>query len=66
MWLGELDLRDLGEVESPDAPNADERMLDLIVLSEKSGWTPKEVMLWIFPIFLCLMFDLIRDVCGTT
>ncbi len=51
IWLGGLELRDFGvgfeSLESPGAPNADERMLD----SVKSGWTPREVMLWIFPSF---------------
>ncbi len=45
MWLGGMDLRDFGEGESPCAPSGDERMLGRIVLSVKSGWTPKEVLL---------------------
>ena len=45
VWLGKLDLLDLGEGESPDTPSADEIMLAWIVLSVKSGWTPGEVLL---------------------
>ncbi len=33
-------------------------MQDWIVLSVKSGWTPKEALLWIFPSFWSLMFDI--------
>ena len=61
MWLGGLDLRDFGEGESLNAPIGDERMLGWIVLSVKSIWTPTEVLLWIFPSFGGLLFDLARD-----
>ena len=64
--LGGLDLRDFGEGESPDAPSGDERMLDCIVLSVKSGWTPREVLLWIFPSFGGLLLNLARDGSGST
>ena len=46
VWLGILDLCDFGEGDSPDVPSADKRMLVWIVLSVKSGWTPREVLLW--------------------
>ena len=49
MWLDGMDLREFGEGESPGAPSGDERMLDWIALSMKSGWTPKDVLMWIFP-----------------
>ncbi len=52
--------------ESPDAPSADERMMDWIVSSVMSGWTPREVMLWIFPRFGGMLFDLVRDESGST
>jgi len=66
VWLGGLDLCDFGAGESPGAPSADERMLDWIVSSVKSGWTPREVILWIFPSFGGLLFDLVRDESGST
>jgi len=28
VWLGGLDLHDFGEIESPDAPSGDEKMMD--------------------------------------
>ncbi len=65
MWLDGMDLRDFGEGGSPGAPSCDERMMDWIVLSVKSGWTLKEVMLWIFPNFGGLLFDLARDMLGS-
>ena len=51
MWLGGLALRGFGVGGCPIAPSADERMPDCVVSSVKSGWTPREVLLWIFPIF---------------
>ncbi len=66
LWLGGLDLRDFREGESPGAPTGDERMLDWIVLSVRSGWTPREVLLWIFPSFGGLLFDLAIDESSTT
>ena len=48
-------------VESPDAPSADERMLDWIVASVDSGWTTREVLIWIFPSFGGLLFNMICD-----
>ena len=54
----------MGEGDSPDVPNADERIPDWVVLSVKSGWTPKEVFLWIFPYFGDMLFDLIKEDVG--
>ena len=61
VWLRKLDLRSWGERDSPDVPSVNEGMLDWIVFSVESGWTPKEVLLWIFPSFWGLLFDLIKD-----
>ena len=66
VWLGKLDLCDLGEGDSPDVPGADERMMNWIVLSVKSGWTPGEVLLWLFPSLRDTLFDMIRDETGST
>ncbi len=46
-------------------PSVDEGMLDWIVLLVESGWTPKEVMLWIFTCFGGLLFDMIKGEGGT-
>jgi len=61
-----LDLLGFEKGESPDAPNADERMLDWIVSSVKSGCLPKEFLLWIFPSFGGMLFDMVRDESGST
>ena len=37
-------------------------MLDWIVLSARRGWTPKEVVVWIFPCFGDLLFDMVLNV----
>jgi len=44
-----------------DVPIVGEGLLDWLVLSVGSGWTPKEVLVWIFPSFGSMLFDLIRD-----
>ena len=65
LWIDCLGFRDFREGGSPGAPSGDERMLDLIVLLVRSGWTPREVLLWIFPSFLGLLFDMAIDESGT-
>ena len=68
-WVSGLELREFRvgaeALESPDAPSADERMMDWIVASVKSGWITREVLLWIFPSFLGLLFDMICDGSGS-
>ena len=68
IWLGGLELHEfgvgLGSLESPGAPTIDERMLDWIVTSVKSVWTPREVLLWVFPSFGGLLCDMICDESG--
>jgi hypothetical protein len=63
--LRKLDIRVCGESSSLDVPSVDEGMLDWLVLSIRSGWTPKEILVWIFPVFGALLFDLIRDGFGS-
>ena len=69
IWLGGLELREFGvgleSLESPGALNSNERMLDWIVTSVKRGWTPREVLLWVFPSFGGLLFDMIFDESGS-
>jgi len=56
-----LDLRDFRESGSRVASSDDEGMPDLIVLSVRRGWTPREVLTWIFPVFEGLLFDIALD-----
>ena len=65
LWIRGLDLRNFREGGSPGALSGDERMLDWIVLSVRSGWTPGEVLLWIFPSFEGMLFELAIDELGT-
>jgi len=65
VWLGKLDLRNWGEEVSPGILGVDEGLLDLIVLSVESGCTPREVLVWIFPSFGCLLFDMIKGEGGS-
>ena len=65
LWIRGLDLRDFREIDSRVTSN-DEGMLDWIVLSVRRGWTPKEVLTWIFPCFGGLLFDMALDVACST
>ena len=65
LWISGLNLRDFREIGSSGASSDDEGMLDWIVLSVRRGWTPKEVLAWIFPSFGGLLFDLARDAAGS-
>ena len=60
VWLCNLDLWSWVEEVPPGVLNADDGMLDWIVSSVKSGNTPKEVLVWIFPSFEGHFFDLIK------
>ena len=65
-WIRGLDLREFRESGYRVASNDDEGLLDWIVLSVRRGWTPKEVLTWIFPCFGGLLFDLALDVACST
>ena len=62
LWIGGLDLRDFRESGSRVASNGDDGMMDLIVLSVRRAWTPKEVLTWMFPSFGGMLFDMALDV----
>jgi len=62
LWISGLYLRDFRERGSRVASGDDEGMLERIELSVRRGWTPKEVLTWIFPCFGCLLFDMALDV----
>ena len=61
LWIVGLDLRDFTESESNVGSPGDDGMLDWIVVSVRRGWTPKEVLLWMFPTFGGLLYDLALD-----
>ena len=65
-WISGLDLPDFRESGSCVASRDDEGMLDWIGLSVRRGWTPKEVLTWIFPHFGGLLFDLALDAACST
>ena len=61
LWIVELELRDFSDIGSNVFSSGDEDMLDWIVASVRKGWTPREVLLWLFPIFGGLLYDLALD-----
>ena len=66
VWISGLYLRYFCERGSLVASNDDEGMLDWIVMSVRRGWTPKEVLVWIFPYFWGLLFDMALDAAYST
>jgi len=44
VWIRKLKLVDPRGVDVPTSPSADEAMLDWLVTSVRSGWTPREVL----------------------
>ena len=62
VWLRKLDLSAPRDGGGLPPPSADEAMLDWLVSSVRLGWTPREVMIWFFPDFGDLLFDMISDV----
>ncbi len=61
LWVGGLELSEFGESGSCDSSLGDEGVLDWIVLSVRRGWTPREVLTWIFPQYGGMLFDLDLD-----
>ena len=61
LWIVELELRDFSDIGSNVFSSGDEDMLDWIVASVRKGWTPREVLLWLFPSFGGLLYDLAVD-----
>ncbi len=66
LWISGLDLRDFRESGSRVASNDDKGRLVWIALSVRRGWTPKEVLTWIFLCFGGLLFDMALDVACST
>ena len=60
-WVIGLELRDFSDVGSNVSSFGDEDMLDWVVESVRNGWTPREVLLWMFPRFGGLLYDLALD-----
>ena len=61
LWIGGLDLRDFKKNGSSVASPGDEGMLDWVVVSLRRGWTPKEVLTWMFPSFGGMLFEMALD-----
>jgi hypothetical protein len=59
VWMNKLENRVRGEEIANGASSGDEDMLDWFVLSVESGWTPRRVMVWLFPDFGSQLFDII-------
>ena len=61
VWIRKLDISASGSEGGAPASSAAEAMLDWLVVFVRSGWTPKEVMLWFCPVFWDLMYQMISD-----
>jgi hypothetical protein len=61
LWIIGLDLREFSDSGSNVFSSGDEEMLDWVVASVRRGWTPREVLLWLFPSFGGLLYDLALD-----
>ena len=61
VWIRKLNVASPRGDYVPSSPSADEAMLDLLVSSVRCGWTPREVLIWIFPVFGDLLFHMISD-----
>jgi len=61
VWIDRLELREFMERGSNVGSPGDEGMLDWVVVSVRKGWTPKEVLLWMFPVFGGLLYDMALD-----
>jgi hypothetical protein len=51
IWIRKLDISVIGSEGGAPVSSEDEEMLDGLVVSVRRGWTPKEVMIWFFPVF---------------
>jgi hypothetical protein len=60
--LWKLDLSSSKAEDDSSLPSADESMLDQLVTSVRLGWTPREVLVWFFPVFGDLLFMMISYV----
>ena len=62
LWICGLEISEFEESGFCMSTSGDERTLVWIVLSVRQGWTPREVLIWIFPDFGGLLYDLALDV----
>ena len=51
VWIRKLHVASPRGDEVPSSPSADEATLDWLVTSVRCGWTPREVLIWFFPVF---------------
>ena len=61
VWLHKLDISVNGSESGAPASSPDEEMLDWLVVSVRSGWTPRAVMTCFFPVFRGLVVQMISD-----
>ena len=61
VWIRKLSVTIPKEDDPPTSPSADEVMLDWLVTSVRSGGTPLTVVVWFFPVFGELLYDMISD-----
>ncbi len=52
IWIRKLTVSAARAEGDSSVPNADETMLDWLVTFVRHGWTPREVLVWFFSVFL--------------
>ncbi len=62
LWIRKLDVS-ISRAEEDSTPlSTDESMLDWLVTFVRLGWTPREVLVWFFPVSGDLLFKMISDI----
>ena len=62
VWIRKLDVSTSRAEDDSASPITNEYMLDWLVTFVRLGWTPREVLVWFFPVFGDLLFMMIFDV----
>ena len=61
VWIRKVDISVTGSKSGAPVSSADEEMLDWLVVFVRKGWTPKEFLIWFFPVFFYFLFHMISD-----
>ena len=61
VWIRKLDIPSPRSDGVPISPSADEALLDWLVTYLRCGRTPREILIWFFPVFGNLLSLMISD-----
>ena len=62
VWIRKLNVSTSRAEDESTPPRADESTLDWLVTFVRFGWTPRGVLVWFFPIFGDLLFQIISNI----